>query len=218
MQERKTIWSLRYHCLQNIPVALPKLLHCVEWNDKREIAEVTSLLSKWPCLSAEKALELLDYAYADISVRSYAVKCLAQLSDEDLSLYLLQLVQALKHENYLDCELVKFLLGRALENQKIGHYLFWHLRSEMQTPSVSIRFGLILEAYCRGAIEHISLLQRQMECLEKLKAASELIRTKRDKDKAKSALQEFLNEKHCMDTTSNVLSSLDPSIRCKNIR
>lgn len=49
-------------------------------------------------------------------------------SDEDLLLYLLQLVQALKHELYLDCDLVKFLLHRALQNQKIGHYLFWHLR------------------------------------------------------------------------------------------
>lgn len=49
-------------------------------------------------------------------------------SDETLLLYLLQLVQAIKHELYLDCDLVKFLLQRALNNQKIGHYLFWHLR------------------------------------------------------------------------------------------
>lgn len=49
-------------------------------------------------------------------------------SDEDLSLFLLQLVQALKHESYLSCDLVEFLLTRALQNQKIGHYLFWHLR------------------------------------------------------------------------------------------
>lgn len=49
-------------------------------------------------------------------------------SDEDLLLYLLQLVQAIKHELFLDCELVNFLLKRALSNQKIGHYLFWHLR------------------------------------------------------------------------------------------
>lgn len=49
-------------------------------------------------------------------------------SDEDLLLYLLQLVQAMKHELFLDCDLVNFLLRRALSNQKIGHYLFWHLR------------------------------------------------------------------------------------------
>lgn len=140
-QERNHIWMLRDYCLQQMPTLLPKLLHCVEWNEKHVIAEVTMLLSKWPKLPSEKALELLDYAYADKAVRSYAVKCLHDMSDEDLSLYLLQLVQAIKHESYLACELVEFLLGRALKNQKIGHYLFWHLRSEMQTPSVSIRSG-----------------------------------------------------------------------------
>lgn len=50
------------------------------------------------------------------------------VSDEDLSLYLLQLVQALKHENYLSCDLTEFLLRRALNNKRIGHFLFWHLR------------------------------------------------------------------------------------------
>lgn len=49
-------------------------------------------------------------------------------SDEDILLYLLQLVQAIKHELYLECDLVIFLLQRALTNQRIGHFLFWHLR------------------------------------------------------------------------------------------
>lgn len=48
--------------------------------------------------------------------------------DDELFQYLLQLVQVLKYESYLDCELTKFLLGRALANRKIGHFLFWHLR------------------------------------------------------------------------------------------
>lgn len=77
---------------------------------------------------------------------------------------------------------------------------------------------MILEAYCRGSREHISLLIRQAECLEKLKGASEIVRTRRDKDKAKFALQEYLSETHSVEATGNVLSSLDPSIRCKTIR
>lgn len=48
--------------------------------------------------------------------------------DDELFRYLLQLVQVLKYESYLDCELAKFLLARALANRKIGHFLFWHLR------------------------------------------------------------------------------------------
>lgn len=34
-QERKTMWTLRHHCLLEIPTLLAKLLHCVEWNDHR---------------------------------------------------------------------------------------------------------------------------------------------------------------------------------------
>lgn len=37
---------------------------------------MTALLRKWPKLPVEKALELLDYAYADQEVRSFAVMCL----------------------------------------------------------------------------------------------------------------------------------------------
>lgn len=41
-----------------------------------QIAEATALLQYWPKLPVEKALELLDYAYADQTVRNFAVKCL----------------------------------------------------------------------------------------------------------------------------------------------
>lgn len=34
-QERKIMWTLRHHCLHEIPTLLAKLLHCVEWNDYR---------------------------------------------------------------------------------------------------------------------------------------------------------------------------------------
>lgn len=95
----------------------------------REVAEATALVQQWPKLPVEKALELLDYAYADQNVRNFAVRCLKDVTDDDLSLYLLQLAQALKHENYLACPLTEFLLKRALNNQRIGHFLFWHLRS-----------------------------------------------------------------------------------------
>ena len=49
-------------------------------------------------------------------------------SDDKLLMYLLQLVQVLKFESYLDCALGQFLLRRALSNKTIGHFFFWHLR------------------------------------------------------------------------------------------
>ena len=39
----------------------------------------------------------------------------------------------------------------------------------MHVPAVAVRFGLMLEAYCRGAPDHMILLSRQMEALNKLK-------------------------------------------------
>lgn len=59
------------------------------------------------------------------------VRCVTLLvvySDDDLSQYMLQLVQALKYESHLMCPLSKFLLSRALENQHLGHHLYWLLR------------------------------------------------------------------------------------------
>lgn len=38
-----------------------------------------SLLNKWQLLTEERALELLDYAYADSAVRRFAVNCLMQI-------------------------------------------------------------------------------------------------------------------------------------------
>ena len=37
------------------------------------------LLEKWPKLSPEVSMELLDYQYADITLRGYAVNCMEVL-------------------------------------------------------------------------------------------------------------------------------------------
>lgn len=216
-QERKEIWERRFDCMRWQPDALPCLLYCVEWNNRDEVAEVTRILNEWPQdkMSVERTLELLDYAYADPFVRRFAVECLKKIKDEDLQLYLLQLVQAIKHESYLYCELVDFLLQRALNNQRIGHFLFWHLRSEIQVPSVQVRFSLILEAYLRSSKEHISILMRQLVCLEKLRLGSEVVK-KVGKDKAKQKLIEFLD--NVKGDLKNITSPLNPSFRCKEVR
>ncbi|XP_038215234.1 phosphatidylinositol 4,5-bisphosphate 3-kinase catalytic subunit delta isoform [Zerene cesonia] len=217
-QDKKDIWAAREYFQTQAPELLPKLLSCVEWTERAEVARVAKMLSNWPMLRVESALELLDYAYADAAVRSFAVECLAKISDEDLLLYLLQLVQALKHESYLTCDLARFLLERAFKNMTIGHYLFWHLRSEMHVPSVCVRFGLVLEAYCRGCQDHINTLMRQITCLDKLKWASQCIRKKKEISKARAALNQHLQEPHCMETLCDFVSPLTPSLVCKRIK
>jgi len=90
------------------------------------------------------------------------------MSDEDVAQYLMQLVQTLKYEPHLANPLSDLLLRRALHNRKIGHFFFWHLRSELHSPSVLIRFGLLLEAYCRGLGPYLKKLIKQVEALDKL--------------------------------------------------
>uniref|UniRef100_A0A182MDL8 phosphatidylinositol 3-kinase n=1 Tax=Anopheles culicifacies TaxID=139723 RepID=A0A182MDL8_9DIPT len=214
-QDRNAIWAKRRDCMLQMPQGLPCLLYCVEWNNRDEVSEIVSLLQEWPKLLIERALELLDYAYADKYVRRYAVDCLRTIEDDELLLYLLQLVQALKHESYLNCDLVYFLLQRALHNQHIGHYLFWHLRSELSVPSVQVRFGLILEAYLLGSPEHVGVLLKQMQCLRYLQVCSDNVK-KGSKEKGRALLMEQLAKEGHL--TSDLISPLNPSFRCKSVR
>ena len=57
------------------------------------------LLPAWVDIDVDDALELLGPSFSHPSVRQYAVRQLHKASDEDLSTYLLQLVQAIKFEN-----------------------------------------------------------------------------------------------------------------------
>lgn len=71
--------DFRYDCRRDLPSGLACLLHCVQWNNRDEVSEMQNLLRDWPILNEEYALELLDYAYADSSVRRFAVNCIKML-------------------------------------------------------------------------------------------------------------------------------------------
>uniref|UniRef100_A0A671U1V1 phosphatidylinositol-4,5-bisphosphate 3-kinase n=1 Tax=Sparus aurata TaxID=8175 RepID=A0A671U1V1_SPAAU len=172
---------------------------------------MVSLLRNWPDLPAIHALELLDYSFPDPAVRSFTIRCLRKLSDDELLQYLIQLVQVLKYESYLDCDLATFLLERALSNRRIGHFLFWHLRSEIHVASVSLRFGLILEAYCRGNIQHIKLLTKQNEALGKMKALSDFVKSGSQKMTVDD-LKLCIRQESYLEALSDLLSPLNPSI------
>ncbi|XP_038677309.1 phosphatidylinositol 4,5-bisphosphate 3-kinase catalytic subunit delta isoform [Scyliorhinus canicula] len=213
--EKDLVWKLRYEVRDHFPDALAKLLSVTKWNKHEDVAQIIYLLQSWKELPALNALELLDYSFPSRYVRSLAIKCLKKLSEEELSQYLLQLVQVLKYEPYLDAELTKFLLDRALSNKQIGHFLFWHLRSEMHFPAVSLRFGLILEAYCRGTNYHMKSLLKQCEALKKMKGLNDFVKSssqKTTKPKTKEAMHLFMRQDTYMEALSNVYSPLNPCI------
>ncbi|KAG7273822.1 hypothetical protein CRUP_011114 [Coryphaenoides rupestris] len=190
--EKELLWKLRGEVRDSYPESLSTLLLVTKWSKREDVAQLVSLLRNWPELPALHALELLDYSFPDPA-------------------YLIQLVQVLKYESYLDCDLTTFLLERALSNKKIGHFFFWHLRSEMHVSSVSLRFGLILEAYCRGSIHHIKILTKQNEALGRLKSLSDIVKSGSQRMTADD-LKLCIKQESYMEALSDLLSPLNPSI------
>lgn len=98
-EEQDLVWTFRFY-LSNQKKALTKFLKCVNWKLQGEVRQALSLLQQWTPMDVEDALELLSPNFTHSAVRRYAISRLKQAPDEDLMLYLLQLVQALKYENF----------------------------------------------------------------------------------------------------------------------
>jgi len=98
-EEQDLVWKFRFY-LSNQKKALTKFLKCVNWRLSGEVRQALDMLQQWSPMDVEDALELLSSNFTHPAVRRYAVSRLRQAPDEDLLLYLLQLVQALKYENF----------------------------------------------------------------------------------------------------------------------
>uniref|UniRef100_A0A3Q4GAG1 phosphatidylinositol-4,5-bisphosphate 3-kinase n=1 Tax=Neolamprologus brichardi TaxID=32507 RepID=A0A3Q4GAG1_NEOBR len=132
-----------------------------------------------------------------------------------------EVAQVLKYEQYLDNPLARFLLKKALTNQRIGHFFFWHLKSEMHNKTVSQRFGLLLESYCRACGMYLKHLSRQVEAMEKLINLTDLLKQEK-KDEAQKVQMKFLVEQmkrpDYMDALQSFTSPLNPAHQLGNLR
>ncbi|MGH0126328.1 UNVERIFIED_CONTAM: hypothetical protein FKN15_031551 [Acipenser sinensis] len=90
-EEQDLVWKFRYY-LTTQEKALTKFLKCVNWALPQEAKQALELLGKWKPMDVEDSLELL----------SAAVPRARRGGAADLLMYLLQLVQALKYENFND--------------------------------------------------------------------------------------------------------------------
>ncbi|WAR06098.1 PK3CA-like protein [Mya arenaria] len=216
-QDKDLVWLSRLEIREKYSDCLPLVLRSVKWANHADVAKMQVLLSTWPQkIPVDSALELLDFNFPDKNVRKYAVDCLQELRDDEVMLYLLQLVQALKYENYLYCPLAEFLLQRALSNQHIGHKLFWLLKSELHNPTVTVRFGLLLEAYLKMSPDHLYVLTQQIEALCKLNALSQIVL--REQLKNYKNMRDILMQKSFQEKLSNILSPLSPLYKLKELR
>ncbi|XP_069182358.1 phosphatidylinositol 4,5-bisphosphate 3-kinase catalytic subunit alpha isoform isoform X2 [Procambarus clarkii] len=207
-EEKGILWSRRRLCL-SVPDSLPKLLDAMKWSSRDHVSQLYLLLKEWPSVSPEIALELLQCKYVDPTTRMHAVKSLDKsLPDEGLFQYLLQLVQSLKHEPYLDSPLLRFLLRKALTNAKIGHFFFWQLKCDMQLWPRALRAAAILEAYCRGLGPGLRQVVRQVEVVDKLAKLAEAVKEKSENNKY---LREQLAEPEYSNILQHLTSPLNPS-------
>ena len=188
-QQKSILWSMRFYC-KRIPESLPKLLDAIDWKSRNQVSQLYVLLDEWGQVSLETALRLLDTKYEDSYVRQHAVKWLNECLDEEmLSCYLLQFVQVLKTEPYIENDLSKFMANRALMNPAIGDLFFWYLKSECDEAGDylnTIRFRYLLERYLKGLPEdRLSTLVRQVRGLDKLTNLAEAMRDKSKEDRLK---------------------------------
>eukprot|EP01105_Mastigella_eilhardi_P027975 TRINITY_DN894_c0_g1_i2.p1 TRINITY_DN894_c0_g1~~TRINITY_DN894_c0_g1_i2.p1 ORF type:complete len:546 (-),score=167.31 TRINITY_DN894_c0_g1_i2:88-1725(-) len=193
-EDKHLLWKYRKHCM-SLRNGFSKLPLAVPWTDPQAVAEVWHYhLPSRSLLDPVVAMELLDTKFADSRVRSYAVKCMNQLSWEDLADFLLQLVQALKCEAYHFSELAMFLVARALENRaQIGHLFFWMLKSEMHVPEVRERFRILLKYYLRGAGEHRKIISQQLHFSGALMAITSNPKNKTNRTSFETELLQTLN-------------------------
>ena len=216
-QEQNILWQNRRQCLSR-PKLLPKVLQATPWTNVDAVAEMRQMLCSWASLDPYAALELLDIRYGDPVVREFAIRIIDKLNDDDLMELMLQLVQVLKYECFHDSPLARFLLRRGLCSPlKIGHKLYWMLKSEMHASGVFERFGVVLFTYVQFCGPHRVSLRKQLFVNDKIKCIADQIKTIPDKagrlEQAKLEL-EYLNP-----SLPAVFSiCLTPRIECKGIK
>uniref|UniRef100_A0A3B4WRU2 Phosphatidylinositol 3-kinase catalytic subunit type 3 n=1 Tax=Seriola lalandi dorsalis TaxID=1841481 RepID=A0A3B4WRU2_SERLL len=164
-EEQDLVWKFRYY-LTTQEKALTKFLKCVNWDLPQEAKQALELLGKWRPMDVEDSLELLSSQFTNPTVRRYAVARLQQADDEDLLMYLLQLVQALKYENFSDIQgglepgskrdsqglsddsaLDSVMKQHCVCNSTLANYLYWYVIVECEDQDTQQRDPKTHEMY-----------------------------------------------------------------------
>ncbi|CAH8505826.1 unnamed protein product [Schistosoma rodhaini] len=97
------IWKYRFYLADKFPeTSLAKFILSVRWEYTEQVNQAVELLKQWPTIAPEHVLELFTRQFLHPAGRRFAVHRLEAASDEELILYLYQLVQALRYENWHD--------------------------------------------------------------------------------------------------------------------
>ncbi|KDQ59030.1 hypothetical protein JAAARDRAFT_33751 [Jaapia argillacea MUCL 33604] len=250
-EEKDLVWKFRFY-LTRFPRGLTKFLKSVTWRDPGEVKQaVEELLPMWvggggggggsngigqgdgdgKGIGTDDALELLGPGTVDSRVRAFAVRQLSRAPDDELMLYLLQLVQALKFESAAsdqrssrsvsaasaasqdDSGLADFLIARAVKNEVLGNRFNWYLMVEvaLEDSVMAKMYGRLVFKFYRSIQDsedgpnRRELMRRQAELVSSLaKRAKELRQSKDPRPKKIEKLRSFLAD------TKNNLTSIPP--------
>ncbi|GBE88499.1 atypical/PIKK/PI3K protein kinase [Sparassis latifolia] len=227
-EEKDLIWKFRFYLTRDRR-GLTKFLKSVTWRDPSEVKQaVEELLPQWTEIDIDDALELLGPNTVDSRVRAFAVKQLTRADDDELLLYLLQLVQALKFESlasdqrsirsttsaisYDDSGLADFLIARAVRNPILGNRFYWYLMVEVALDDrvVAKMYGRVVFKFMEalqsaGVAERRDIMRRQGELIATLAKRAKDLRTSKDpRPKKIEKLRTFLAE------SKNNLASMPP--------
>ena len=226
-EEKDLVWKFRHHLTRD-KRALTKFVKSVAWNDASEARQAVQLLPKWTEIDVDDALELLGPTFDNPAVRAYAVDRLRESDDDELLLYLLQLVQALKFEKIpsepqdgstRDSSLARFLITRATNNLMLGNFLHWYLMVECDDRSpdqikehrklfAKVEFDFMTELMqISEGPERRKTLLRQGELITVLSKISKEIRFSReDRPRKQQRLKKYLAD------PKNELMAFDPPL------
>ncbi|KAI8800253.1 kinase-like domain-containing protein [Cladochytrium replicatum] len=191
VEEKDLLWKFRFYLTKD-KKALTKFVKSVEWSDSIEEKQALDLLAAWVDIDVEDALELLGPAFENKGVRKHAILQLHSADDEELHLYLLQLVQALKFEGIgektqiPESPLAEFLIERATRNYILGNQFYWYLMVEMEDKNFGRMYGKVVYQYMTRMMEipdgihRRDALRRQAELIASLATISKEIRAMRD--------------------------------------
>ncbi|KAI9793724.1 MAG: Phosphatidylinositol (PI) 3-kinase [Peltula sp. TS41687] len=227
LEEKDLVWKFRHH-LSRDKRALTKFVKSVSWHDPGEARQAVQIIPKWADIAVDEALELLGPSFDNPVVRAYAVDRLRKADDEELLLYLLQLVQALKYEKISqesakdpteDSSLARFLISRAAQNLKLGNFFHWYLMVECDEFSpaqgaeyrklysrIEYEFMIELLKTPEGPERRKTLL-RQGELITVLSKVSKEVRFSRG-----DRLQKIERLKQFLADPKNELTSFDPPL------
>jgi phosphatidylinositol 3-kinase len=234
-EEKDLVWKFRHHLTRD-KRALTKFVKSVNWQDHSEARQAVQILNRWTEINIDDALELLGPTFDNPAVRAYAVDRLRKADDDELLLYLLQLVQALKfehikpessHDATQDSSLARFLISRATNNFLLGNYLHWYLMVECDDKSedqgaeyrklfAKVEYDFMTELVKRpDGLETRKILLRQAELVAVLSRISSEVKIVKETiarkvDRVKQFLSDPKNELLTIDPPLPL--PLDPSI------